>query len=464
MTTGMIETRRRRRGRERGVDIMTSLELVIDSQFFADGVELLHNYDPTSDIGRPRQHSHAARLLFYFSIHLFGSQRKAERMLQNPGTWNQVRARLRRRFPDEPLLAPGALPPTRHSIRGIKTAGPEFVRELHHVMQVDAITKAVDMGLGLNSGTWLKPSTNSILFGDGVVMRAMSSHPRGTVAIHPVTGEVVTRRSDPNARSYTTGGGERVYGNKFTHISGWTGTPNEQITLGITPTTDVAGDTEAHHALSFIDSLSENGLTFAGVNWDKAIRGADVEAIWQRGLHPLIGIYDKTGKTTETIPLPAPKVNGVHVDLVCHRGAVSIADHTGTPIPLTPIKLKSQTAKNGNVRWYATFTIPAGIDCDTRLWEQRVEVRVNGVTPGGIKLAEHVRAVAPGSDMYRELTGNRQLAETLNSNLKRNALPGVRARSYGIARQWNDQIIEVHTRNCVAHALWRQRTQMARAA
>ena len=53
---------------------------------------------------------------------------------------------------------------------------------------------------------------------------------------------------------------------------------------------------------------------------------------------------------------------------------------------------------------------------------------------------------------------------TLNSNLKRNALPGVRARSYGIARQWIDQIIEVHTWNCVAHALWRQRTQMARAA
>ena len=73
-------------------------------------------------------------------------------------------------------------------------------------------------------------------------------------------------------------------------------------------------------------------------------------------------------------------------------------------------------------------------------------------------------AFAPGSEVYRELTGNRQLAETLNSNLKRNALPGVRARSYGVHRQWLDQIVEIHTRNCVGYALWRERTQTARAA
>ena len=464
MTTGVIETRRRRRGRERGVDIVTSLELIIDSQLFADGVELLDDYDPTSDVGRPRQHSTAARLLFYFSIHLFGSQRKAERMLQNPGTWNQLRTQLRRRFPDDPLLAPGALPPTRHSIRGIKTIDPEFMAKLHDALQADAITKAVEMELGVNKGTRLKPSANAILFGDGFVMRAMSSHPRGSVAIHPDTGEVVPRRCDPTARNYTTGGGERVYGNKFTHISAWTGTPNEHITFGITPTTDIAGDTEADHALNFIDSLNTHGLRFAGVNWDKAIRGDNIEAIWQRGLHPLIGTYDKTGKSTETIPLQSPKVKGVSVDLVSHRGAVSIVDYSGTPITLTPIKLKPQSQTSGKLRWYGTFEIPSGIDCDTRLWGQRIEIRINGTTPGGIKLAEHVRAVAPGSELYRELTGNRQLAETLNSNLKRNALPGVRARSYGIHRQWLDQIVEIHSRNCVGYALWRERTHTARAA
>lgn len=41
----------------------------------------------------------------------------------------------------------------------------------------------------------------------------------------------------------------------------------------------------------------------SGVVYDKALRGAMVDEVWNLGLHPIVPVYDKTAKSTETYPI-----------------------------------------------------------------------------------------------------------------------------------------------------------------
>ena len=81
----------------------------------------------------------------------------------------------------------------------------------------------------------------------------------------------------------------------------FTGHPGEYITLGFRPVTKTGDDQEANVAIAMATAVKYRREVFAALAWDKALRGPHIHDIWNLGLQPLIGVYDKTGKTTKIV-------------------------------------------------------------------------------------------------------------------------------------------------------------------
>jgi hypothetical protein len=179
---------------------------------------------------------------------------------------------------------------------------------------------------------------------------------------------------------------------------------------------------------------------------------------------PMIGVYDKTGLTTEQVPLGVKTINGVKVPLFAYRGGVCLRAADGTFAPLTPQKLIYVPNEGNTYRVYCDYLVPDTINCDTRLWGGAVTQRMNSPKRADFVYGEYVRAHTPGSVGWKELYGHRSLAESVNSWMKHKLLPGQRARSLNQTHQWIDLMVMLMIRNHQSLMLYRRRTQSARSA
>jgi hypothetical protein len=247
-------------------------------------------------------------------------------------------------------------------------------------------------------------------------------------------------------------------------MSAWTGVPSEHITFGIRPIRKGGDITEAKIALGFADGIKKELPGMAMLHWDKALRGKTVEEIWDMEMMPMIGVYDKTGRTTEQISLGKKKVNGIETAIFAYRGAVSIKAIDGAFIPLRATKLVYQHNTKSTCRVYCDYIVPEGSKCDVRLWNGKVTQRLNSPEKADFTFGEHIRAHAPGSPDWKNLYGNRSLAESLNSLMKNGLGRGERARSLNLNHQWIDLMAMLLMRNDQSLVLYRRRTQLARAA
>jgi hypothetical protein len=320
------------------------------------------------------------------------------------------------------------------------------------------------MGIGVNHGTLLDPSLEAGIFGDGVVIRPMTKYKKGDVGFNERRGYLQQRRYDPDATFTVDGTGRRVYGNEFIHMSARTGYANEVVTFGIHPLRKGGTQTEADIALKMVKDIKETLPGMAMVHYDKALRGQSVEKIWDMRMMPMIGVYDKSGLTTEHVPLGKKTINGIATQLFAHRGAVCIRDADGHFKPLTPTKLMYLPNAGDDYRVYCDYVVPDTINCDTRLWGGAVTQRMNSPKRADFVYGEHVRAHAPGSDGWKKLYGNRSQAESVNSWMKDKLGPGARARSLNQTHQWIDLMVMLMIRNHQSLMLYRRRTQLARTA
>jgi hypothetical protein len=452
--------------RDRRLDLHEALRYTVRTQWFAQFASIVAQSMPESRTGRPRVHAPETVAFMIVLCMAMNSQAEADHYLRYGNNWNSYRRLLATSFPDEPLLRPGAPAPTRSVVRHIKhRLGEAEGAKLASIMKSSALLYAAEMGIGVNHGTMLTPSANAGMFGDGVVIRPMTKYKRGDRGLNRRTGEWQQRRFDPDATYYTDGTGKRVYGNEFVQMSARTEAANEVITFGIDPLRKGGSETEASIALNLIRTVKKGLPGMAMVHYDKALRGASVEEVWNMQMMPVIGVYDKTGRTTEQIPLEIVTINGIQVQLVARHGAVSIKGLDGEFIPLTPTKLIYVPNASGSYRVYCDYTVPEGANCDVRLWGGRaLQVRLNSHKKSAYVLGEHVRAHAPGSTSWHHLYGNRSLAESVNSWLKKRLGHGSRARSMNQTHQWIDLMIILMLRNDQSLALYKRRTQMARTA
>jgi hypothetical protein len=213
-----------------------------------------------------------------------------------------------------------------------------------------------------------------------------------------------------------------------------------------------------------VKNIKETLPGMAMVHYDKALRGQSVERIWDMRMMPMIGVYDKSGLTTEHVPLGKKSINGIATQLFAHRGAVCIRDAEGHFKPLTPTKLMYLPNAGDDYRVYCDYVVPDTINCDTRLWGGAVTQRMNSPKRADFVYGEYVRAHTPGSVGWKELYGYRSLAESVNSWMKHKLLPGQRARSLNQTHQWIDLMVMLMMRNDQSLMLYRRRTQLARTA
>lgn len=455
----LIGTRHVRSGRGRRIDTIETVRAVIKQRWFHQFVNVVSEIKPEQRTGRPRRHSSATVALMYLLNLVLDSQAEAETYIKSMNYWEALRRVLAAEFPDDPLLARGAPTPTRSVIRHLKKDfSADVGDQMRKIMEADAIIRAAVMYLGDNSGTMLEPSRNAVLFGDGVVVRPPSNFRPGDRGVDPRTGELKPRRHDPDATFHINGMGERVYGNQFAHLSAFTGHSGEHITFSVRPIRKGEGPTEAELAIEMAATVVKSRPGFAALTWDKALRSHSIDGLWDLRLQPLVGVYDKTGKSTEIVPLDVHLVEGLKVRAFAFKGAVSIRSNTGQPIVLDPVKISYHPNRTGSLRAYGTFRIPAGAQCDTRLWNRTIRQRLNSRDRSELVYGEHVRALPPGSPRWKLLYGNRSLAESLNARYKAGLLPGQRARSYGHDRQWIDFIVTLMVWNTKASLLFARRT------
>lgn len=460
-----ISDRRTRRGRDRRVDLHERMRFSIRQGWYKDFVAVIDNAMPEHPTGRPRTHSVASVAFIYLLSLSMTSQAEAEEYLRYGTNWNGFRRLLASEFPDDPLLSNGAPPPTKSAIRRLKHhLGEPEAEKIARILHAAAILHAEEMGIGTNHGTLLNPSLEAGMYGDGVVIRPMTKYKKDDMGFNERHGYFQQRRFDPDASYHYDGLNRKVYGNVFAHMSAWTGIPSEHITFGIRPIRKGGEVTEAQLALGFAKAIKQELPGMAMLHWDKALRGKTVEEIWDMEMMPMIGVYDKSGRTTEQVSLGYKMINGIKTAVFAFRGAVSIRAIDGAFIPLRATKLVFQHNAKSTCRVYCDYIVPEGSNCDVRLWNGKLTQRLNSPEKADFTYGEHIRAHAPGSADWKNLYGNRSLAESLNSVIKNDLGRGERARSLNLNHQWIDLMVMLLMRNDRALVLYRRRTQLARTA
>ena len=462
-----ISDRKERSGRNHGPDEWEELLSYLRSPFFMPLVEWIAQCRGEHTFGAPRKHHDAVWAVSWW----LKEGRSADQVIaffRQADTWSVVLRELRNLFPDDPLLGCDAPIPSRDIFRHMNNRiSADDIKEFEEMHFNNAVWFAKQMGLGANDSTWLEPSRAAALSGDLLQIRAMSSFEPGVWAYNPRTGECQVRRHSRSAHLHIAGDRREMFGHSFAHLSARTGNSLEEITFSILPTGKtlkaIDDESEPHSESRVILNLAEriqraSGDGFAMLHYDMAIRGEAVESAWQLGLHPLINVYDKSGKTTEKIPLGEYKLKNSKrsIKVTAWQGAACITGTDGQLIKLDAASIYDVPRKKGHsVR--AIYRIPEGTNCNTEFWGDEFRVLMTRVAGSELNRAEHLRPLAPGGNKWMSMYGRRNSAESLNSLIQDGLLQGQRARSNEPSRVWLDALRLVCRKNYCAYMVYCRR-------
>lgn len=463
-----IGYRYQRSGRNHRPNEWEELVSYVRSPFFRLHVEWIARCRGEHVFGAPRRHHDAVWAVAWW-LKDGRSADKVIAMLRQPDTWEGILRELRAVFPEEVLLRPGTQAPSRDIFRHMNDRITSAdIMELEAILFESAVWFAKEMGLGVNDGDWLEPSTSAALTGDLLAIRAMSSFGPTDYGFNRRTGKFQLRRHSRNAHVHVSGDKREMFGHTFAHLSSRTGNSLEEITFSVRPVgktqkainNETEPDTEASAIVSLAERVQRAVGGFAMLHYDKAIRGEAVESVWQIGLHPLIGIYNKSGLRTERIPLGEYKLkrNKRMIKVTAWQGAVCITGTNGRLVKLDAASIYKRE-KKGGITVYAVYRIPDGTNCNTEFWGDEFRVPMSGISGAKLCRAEHLRPLAPGGVKWGKMYGRRSAAESLNSLIQDNTLKGSRARSNDPARVWMDTLRLVFRKNYRAHMVYcRRRT------
>lgn len=300
------------------------------------------------------------------------------------------------------------------------------------------------------AGSLTHPSPDRVVVGDGkVVTPRFKTDPRHRTKVNKRTGEIREVQADPDARLHVTGGGERVFGNKFVLLSTRGDERNRRVML------DVAYS-RSNEAADAVASLLRTLPLLPGcqaVAYDGAFRGVHLRPLLKQcGVLPVsrvhsaqhgavpdrhYGIVDVTGGTAGT----------VDVHLVNGSPCARTFTVDGDPIVTPPRRVKTERrGRPGGYRLYNVYEIPAELGGGTiRL---RLD-QTDGDIAAGFNREEHLRAIAPDDPDHAAVYGRRNDSESGNRLLDDSMLRE-RAHTVGWRRQLLDTIAWAAARNAVA--------------
>lgn len=465
-----ILARRHHKRRDARIAETRLIQGILDSdEFTALANEALALSPDDAATGRPGQQSVVANMFFLALIPVYTSARKVQVELRAGRRWAHYRRQLEQRFPDDHRLRFAPVPNPTSVLRLRKKVLRPHLQRLHAIARIAAIETAARCGIGCGTGTLLEPAINDTIISDGTVLAATSKYTPGMKAWCETHQVFHDRRADPDATYNTTGGGDKVYGNKFVVTSATTGNPNEIFILDIVPVSKTKGtDSEIASLFTSLPTILDQLPGMQGLVYDKALRGRDVTKVHDLGLHPIVPVYDKSGKTTEVVHIDQQNfkltdgtkkaidvfAKGGHAMI---RGLAAGDDHW---IQLHATKITHHPNADGTPRVYTHYRIPTGSPCQPSWWGATCEIRMNPTGTDGVDRGEHLRALAPADDRYPDIYNRRQMAESLNSWIKAR-LPGRRARSYGQDNQHLDLLFMGIARNTMSALHHRDRNAQA---
>jgi hypothetical protein len=275
----------------------------------------------------------------------------------------------------------------------------------------------------------------------------VSSRTSDETWINESTGEIRKRRIDPDAEYAKTGGGHMAYGHQFVFAGASIDDyAKEGIILALAPIIKGDNDKGSETAVAILEiaRLKTENPGFVALLYDKALRGTSVNRIWEKGLQPIIPVYDKENFQTKEQLICVKTVNGIKVPIYAIDGAFQIKTDYGN-FPLEIKKLENRMNKDRTYRWYGTYEISSKIPCDIRLHGKTIYQRPD--KEGKKELGEYVRAHNPKSEHFRALYGRRNEAESVNAMMKSHLGSNRRARSYGRQKVWIDLMFQALLRN-----------------
>lgn len=322
-----------------------------------------------------------------------------------------------------------------------------------------AARQAVQIGLcdPDGDGSLTHPSADRVVAGDGkVVTPRYKTHPRNRRRVDKRTGEVRTRKVDPDATNHVTGGGEHVFGVKFVLTSTRGDERNQRIILDVAHSPSAKGHGgEAATAIDALDRVLPLLPGAQSVVYDGAFRGKHLrDLIKNHGIIPIANMHKAAdGSTSDRFVQPADVTGNTHglttVDVHVLHGAPHVrmiaVDGTLHLHPMERTKLIRRRDTNG-WRLYGEYQLPELVGGGT------IRLRLDQTAPdllAEFNREEHLRPIPPGDPDHQRLYGRRNDTESGNRLLDDSMLRE-RAHTVGRHRQQLNLLTWAAGRNAIA--------------
>lgn len=432
----------------------TAVKALLDDGFLWEAAARLdalaaETADPTRG-GRPRRYPLVCALIWDALVSVFGSARQVEVELAcaDSAWWDLMR---RAAVRNAGILLPKD-PMRRHHYRYLRdrylAANDAQLDTLSRVFVNHAAELAQRIGLCVSEGpgSITHPSANQVIAGDGkVVTPRYRTNPKDPVVVDTDTGEIRTKRYDPDAGMHVVGGGDQAFGTKYVLLSTRGDARNQRVILAVahSPT---KGAGEAHTAIKALDTVLPELPGAQGVIYDGALRGTHLHRlITNHGIIPIARVHKtKGGKVRdeylEDVPVTGNTQGltriGIHVvDGEAHARQIAV-DGTLHLHPLTRTKLARRRNRD---RWrlYGEYRLPE------QLGAGRIRLRLDRTAEdiaAGFNREELLRPIPPGDPDHDGLYGRRSDTESGNRLLDDSML---RERAHTVG--WRRQLVNLTT-------------------
>lgn len=449
-----------------GFSSIEMLELIVSSVPFWELVaEYDRMYDERPKIGRPPTIEMAGLVLFECATWEYQAYRKVGRELADPGNWARIYEAPILAHPDRKEWRFSAEPPTReqHKYRMAYFTKEWRVERLSEFHLRFSLEVAERLGIGQGGGSVTHPAVKNVMIGDATWIPALYESTVDRV-VDRVTGEIRTRRIDPDAESWGANGfGAGKY---LVSILARNRHPDERVIFcnGFKPKW---GPTDGTIFCDWALPICEQFPDMQALVYDKAITAADLDRIMDSGRIPVVKVPRNEGGAVKTRRLGQHRfkfVNGTKKDLTLWvedgtPALLAVAGGEKHLVLLDRIQTIRRTRAGGGVAIYGEWETPD----DPRLpIEQRgatVFVRHNSKRDERLKndtrRTQVLRPIPASDPDFGRIFGCREDVEAMHRHLKERLWCG-RARRKGLlAQQLNLQAYQFRTNlvALVAHAL-----------
>lgn len=430
-------------------------------------------------VGRRRTYPDFVWTLWPVLRDIFGSHTAVQRELGRGGWWRYIRRELRRLRPELPELP--AEPPRRQAYEYYRDSylatdqGIRRSQEIHTKLATEQAKEAGNLDPN-GGGSFTHPDITRCQYGDGKVIDSLYKAKPGTRTVNRATGQAREIRSDPDASFHTEGGGDKVYGIKFSLLS--TRRPEGRFILAAE---HVGKDKdEAKAAIEMLRRTKPYAPGAQAVVWDMILRGEHLQIILtELGLLPVVGVHAKENpsgaegrrsgsyipKTADLDDIPVLMPDGttrlIHIAAV--DGAVAVKELTETGDPyyqrLGVVRIQRHADKRG-FRFYGFYRLPqehGGAIISVRLHQNADDERRH------LNRTENLRPIPEGSEDFARLHRLRRDAESINRGVE-DALFINRASAKGWKRQMVDLLGHARLVNAVTLARCRAKARLPDAA